>query len=61
MKRLFFLLLAVICLIWTAVAFADEGMWLYNAFPKNKVKAKYGFEPTQACRWLHQEDIHGDG
>jgi hypothetical protein len=29
---------------------ADEGMWLYNAFPKNKVKAKYGFEPTQA--WL---------
>jgi hypothetical protein len=29
---------------------ADEGMWLYNAFPKNKVKAKYDFEPTQA--WL---------
>jgi hypothetical protein len=29
---------------------ADEGMWLYNAFPKNKVKAKYGFEPSQA--WL---------
>jgi len=25
-------------------------MWLYNAFPKDKVKAKYGFEPTPA--WL---------
>ena len=25
-------------------------MWLYNAFPKDNVKAKYGFEPTQA--WL---------
>jgi hypothetical protein len=32
------------------LAFADEGMWLYNSFPKDKVKAKYGFEPTQ--RWL---------
>jgi hypothetical protein len=29
---------------------ADEGMWLFNAFPGAKVKAKYGFEPTQA--WL---------
>jgi len=25
-------------------------MWLYNAFPKDKVKAKYGFEPSQ--QWL---------
>ena len=50
MKRLILFSLAAICLIWTALAFADEGMWLYNAFPKNKVKAKYGFEPTQA--WL---------
>ncbi|GAC1506345.1 MAG: S46 family peptidase [Terriglobales bacterium] len=25
-------------------------MWLYNAFPKAKVKAKYGFEPSQ--EWL---------
>jgi Peptidase S46 len=33
-----------------SLARADEGMWLYNAFPKDKVKAKYGFEPTQA--WL---------
>ena len=32
------------------LALADEGMWLYNAFPKDRVKAKYGFEPTQ--EWL---------
>ena len=31
-------------------AFADEGMWLYNAPPKDKIKAKYGFELTQV--WL---------
>jgi hypothetical protein len=31
-------------------AIGDEGMWLYNSFPKNKVKTKYGFEPTQ--QWL---------
>src|SRR5512141_2319358 len=36
--------------LWVGVAAADEGMWLYNAFPVAKVKAKYGFEPTQA--WL---------
>jgi len=29
---------------------ADEGMWLFNAFPSAAVKAKYGFEPSQA--WL---------
>lgn len=32
------------------MAAADEGMWLYNAPPKDKIKAKYGFELTQA--WL---------
>ena len=32
------------------LALADEGLWLYNAFPKEKVKAQYGFEPTQ--QWL---------
>jgi len=45
---LLFSLLAAVLL--NSLAFADEGMWLYNAFPKDKVKAKYGFEPTQA--WL---------
>lgn len=28
----------------------DEGMWLYNQFPKKMLKEKYGFEPTDA--WL---------
>jgi hypothetical protein len=31
-------------------ALADEGMWTYNNFPAAKVKAKYGFEPSQ--QWL---------
>jgi len=25
-------------------AVADEGMWLFNQFPKDQVKEKYGFE-----------------
>jgi len=50
MKRLFFLFFLLSCLVFGSVCRADEGMWLYNAFPKDKVKAKYGFEPTQA--WL---------
>jgi hypothetical protein len=29
---------------------ADEGMWLYNAAPRDQIKAKYGFELTQ--EWL---------
>jgi hypothetical protein len=28
----------------------DEGMWLYNNAPKEHLKSKYGFEPTDA--WL---------
>jgi hypothetical protein len=32
------------------LAYADEGMWLFNAFPKDKVQAKYGWAPDQA--WL---------
>jgi hypothetical protein len=50
MKRVFFLTLAALFLALNTLASADEGMWLYNAFPKDKVKAQYGFEPTQA--WL---------
>ncbi|MGD1215542.1 MAG: S46 family peptidase [Terriglobales bacterium] len=34
----------------TPLALADEGMWLYNAFPKNRVQKQYGFLPTQ--EWL---------
>ena len=31
-------------------AFADEGMWTFNNFPSEKVKQRYGFEPSQD--WL---------
>jgi hypothetical protein len=49
MKR--FLSLALVCAcIFSTFALADEGMWLYNAPPKDRIKAKYGFELTQA--WL---------
>jgi hypothetical protein len=27
---------------------ADEGMWLFNQFPKDRVKAKYGFQVSDA-------------
>jgi hypothetical protein len=50
MKRVFFPLILFSCVVLSALAAADEGMWLYNAFPKDKVRTKYGFEPTQ--QWL---------
>ncbi len=43
-----FLCFVMLCL--AGLAYADEGMWLFNAFPKDKVQAKYGFAPDQA--WL---------
>ena len=47
----FFLRLTlVISFIISNLAVADEGMWLFNAFPGDKVKAKYGFAPSQ--EWL---------
>ena len=53
MKR-FFSTLLVLAFFFTTffstVASADEGMWLYNAPPKDRIKAKYGFELTQ--EWL---------
>lgn len=49
MKRLSALLLAFV-FIFPTLSTADEGMWLYNAPPKDKIKAKYGFELTQ--EWL---------
>jgi hypothetical protein len=49
MKRFFSICLAFF-LTFSTVASADEGMWLYNAAPKEKIKAKYGFELTQ--QWL---------
>jgi Peptidase S46 len=50
MRRLLPILSFLALLLAGSVAFGDEGMWLYNAFPKEKAKAKYGFEPSQA--WL---------
>jgi hypothetical protein len=49
MKRFFAVLLAF-AFIFSTLASADEGMWLYNEPPKDKIKAAYGFELTQ--QWL---------
>src|SRR6201998_4538513 len=49
MKRFLSICLAL-CFLFSTVASADEGMWLYNEAPKDKIKAKYGFELTQ--QWL---------
>ncbi len=49
MKRMFAVLLSFVFIASTCAS-ADEGMWLYNAPPKDKIKAKYGFELTQ--EWL---------
>jgi hypothetical protein len=49
MKRIAILLALVMLCLGNSI-YADEGMWLFNAFPKDKVQAKYGFAPDQA--WL---------
>jgi Peptidase S46 len=49
MKRVA-LVLCLLTLCLGSFTYADEGMWLFNAFPKDKVQAKYGFAPDQA--WL---------
>jgi len=49
LKRFFSICLAL-CFFFSTIASADEGMWLYNEPPKDKIKAKYGFELTQ--QWL---------
>lgn len=46
--RLFFF--ALILALFIPFACADEGMWLYNTFPKDKVEKDYGFKVTQ--EWL---------
>jgi len=50
MKTRTFLLSCIVTLVLASLAFADEGMWLFNHFPVDKVNAKYGFAPDQA--WL---------
>jgi hypothetical protein len=39
MKRFFSVLLTV-AFLFSTLAQADEGMWLYNAPPKDKIKTK---------------------
>ena len=44
------LIFGLILALATPLALADEGMWLYTNFPKDRVEKQYGFLPTQA--WL---------
>jgi hypothetical protein len=46
MRKLSLLLLPLLLL------HADEGMWTFNNFPGDKLRAKYGFSPTK--EWLDQ-------
>jgi hypothetical protein len=48
--RLLVLGLLLILTLIAPLALADEGMWLYNAFPGDRVQKQYGFLPTQP--WL---------
>jgi hypothetical protein len=50
--KLAFRLLAMVAMIMASSvpAMSDEGMWLYNDPPRQLLKQKYGFEPTDA--WL---------
>ena len=50
MKKFVLCLTVSALLFGSLVAFADEGMWLFNAPPKDKIKSKYNFEITQ--EWL---------
>lgn len=42
--------LLAVCLTFTVLAQADEGMWTFDNFPSKTVGTKYGFTPSQA--WL---------
>jgi len=44
------LIFGLILALATPLALADEGMWLYSAFPKDRVQKQYGFVVTQ--EWL---------
>ena len=45
-----YLILVLILAVAVPFAVADPGMWLFNAFPGQQVKARYGFLPSQT--WL---------
>jgi hypothetical protein len=40
----------LVLLVSVLALYADEGMWTFNNFPAEKVRAKYGFAPSQ--EWL---------
>ena len=48
--KLFPRCLSVLIVALCLPALADEGMWTYDSFPAQKVKEKYGFEPS--AEWL---------
>ncbi len=48
-------LLVALAVALPTLASADEGMWTVNAFPKDKVKGKYGFEPDD--KWLQHVQL----
>src|SRR5262249_25479854 len=50
MKKIVGVVVVLSALIGVAAVRADEGMWTYNNFPKDKVGAKYGFTPSP--EWL---------
>lgn len=47
---IFLIMMCAGCLAASTASMADEGMWPFNLVPKAELKAKYGFEPTDA--WL---------
>lgn len=49
MKKSYLLLFAIVVAA-AGLAVADDGFWPFNAVPKDKIKARYGFEPNQ--QWL---------
>jgi hypothetical protein len=52
-RRFFIGSIFVLAIEFSVSAFADEGMWLFNASPLKQLKEKYQFEPTP--QWL--EDL----
>jgi hypothetical protein len=46
-----------IAALWPIHAHADEGMWLFNDPPRQKLKDKYGFDITD--QWLEHVQVVG--
>jgi hypothetical protein len=50
MRRLILIGSALLCLAGVTISVADEGMWLFNLPPTERIRAKYGFRLTP--EWL---------